>query len=74
MCWPPIGWSFVRGKIQIAMVVGRVCRVVVGEGTLKLVQLEHIALAVSKQTNTVIFLWLFTATCYVYSLRVLHNT
>ena len=32
MCWPPIGWSFVRGKIQIAMVVGRVCRVVVGEG------------------------------------------
>ena len=33
MCWPPIGWSFVRGKIQIAMVVGRVCRVVVGEGT-----------------------------------------
>ena len=33
MSWPPIGWSFVRGKIQIAMVVGRVCRVVVGEGT-----------------------------------------
>ena len=33
MCWPPIRWSFVRGKIQIAMVVGRVCRVVVGEGT-----------------------------------------
>ena len=33
MCWPPIGWSFVRGKTQIAMVVGRVCRVVVGEGT-----------------------------------------
>ena len=33
MCWPPIGWSFVRGKIQIAMVVGRVCRVVVGEGS-----------------------------------------
>ena len=33
MCWPPIGWSFVRGKILIAMVVGRVCRVVVGEGT-----------------------------------------
>ena len=31
--WQPIGWSFVRGKIQIAMVVGRVCRVVVGEGT-----------------------------------------
>ena len=26
-------WSLVRGKIQIAMVVGRVCRVVVGEGT-----------------------------------------
>ena len=33
MCWPPIGWLFVRGKIQIAIVVGRVCRVVVGEGT-----------------------------------------
>ena len=32
MSWPLIGWSFVRGKIQIAMVVGRVCRVVVGEG------------------------------------------
>ena len=39
MCWPPIGWSFVRGKIQIAMVVGRVCRVVAGEGTF--IQLRH---------------------------------
>ena len=29
MCWPPI----VRGKIQIAMVIGRVCRMVVGEGS-----------------------------------------
>ena len=26
-------WSLVRGKIQIAMVVGRVWRVVVGKGT-----------------------------------------
>ena len=33
MCWPPIGWLFVRGKSQIAMVVGRVCWVVVGEGS-----------------------------------------
>ena len=30
-CWPPIRWSFVRGKRQIAMVAGRVCRVVVDE-------------------------------------------
>ena len=29
MSWPPIGWSFVRGKIQITMVVDRV----IGEGT-----------------------------------------
>ena len=33
MYWQPIGWSFVRGKIQVAMVVGRVCRVAVGAGT-----------------------------------------
>ena len=32
MCWPPNGWSFVRGKIQIAVVVGHVCWVVVDEG------------------------------------------
>ena len=32
MCWSPIGWSFVRGKSQIAMVIGHVCQVVVGEG------------------------------------------
>ena len=31
MCWPTIGWSFVRGKSQIAMVAGRACRVVVDE-------------------------------------------
>ena len=33
MCWPPIGWSFVMGKIKIAIVAGRVCRVVVDEGS-----------------------------------------
>ena len=33
MCWPPIGWSFIRSKIQIAMVAGRVYRVVVDEWT-----------------------------------------
>ena len=33
MCWPPIGWSYVRGKNEIAMVAGRVCRVVVDEGS-----------------------------------------
>ena len=33
MCWPPIGWSYIRGKSQIAMVAGRVCRVVVDEGS-----------------------------------------
>ena len=33
MCWPPIGWSFVRSKSQIAMVAGRVCWVVVDEGS-----------------------------------------
>ena len=32
-------WSFVRGKIQIAMVVGRVCRVVVGDG--RFIQRRH---------------------------------
>ena len=31
MCWQPTEWSFVRGNIQIAVVVGRVCRVVVDE-------------------------------------------
>jgi len=29
----PIGWLFVRSKIQIAMVAGRVCQVVVDKGT-----------------------------------------
>ena len=33
MCWPPIGWSFVGGKSQIAMVAGRICQVVVDEGS-----------------------------------------
>ena len=33
MCAPPIGWSFVRDKNQIAMVAGHVCRVVVDEGS-----------------------------------------
>ena len=31
---PPIGWSFVRGKIEISMVDGCVCRVVVDKGKL----------------------------------------
>ena len=30
MSWPPIGWSFVRGKIPIA---DHVFRVIIGEGT-----------------------------------------
>ena len=34
MCPPPIGWSFIRGKSQIAMVDGRVCRVVLMRGRL----------------------------------------
>ena len=33
MCWPPMECSFVRGKSQIAMVAGRVCQVVVDEGS-----------------------------------------
>ena len=33
MCWPPIELSFVRCKSQTAMVTGRVCRVVVDEGS-----------------------------------------
>ena len=33
MCWPPIGSSFVRGKIQIAMIAGHVFRVVNDEAT-----------------------------------------
>ena len=33
MCWSSIGWLFVRGKIQIAMVTGHVFRVVVDEGS-----------------------------------------
>ena len=35
MCWPPIGWSFVTGKSQIAMVASRVCQMVVEEGSFK---------------------------------------
>ena len=31
MCWPPIEWSFVRGKSQIALVTGHVYQVVVDE-------------------------------------------
>ena len=31
---PRIGWSFVRGKIEIFMVNGCVCRVVVDKGML----------------------------------------
>ena len=34
MCCPFVEWLFVRGKSQIAMVAGRVCRVVVDEGSL----------------------------------------
>ena len=33
MSWPSIRWSFVRGKIKIAVVAGRVFQVVVGEMT-----------------------------------------
>ena len=33
MCWPPIGWLFVRGKSQFAMVAGHVCWMAVGERT-----------------------------------------
>ena len=31
MCWP---WMVIRHKIQIAMVAGRICQVVVDEGTI----------------------------------------